>query len=165
MKYLLFVFIAVSSTIASAGELVKACSFTIKVPGNSKSALTTYQIFKDGSKLTAKTVQTVDGQTGELPLESVVMSEHSVRPNLTSKTNDMNLAEQLIAGTVEFLQSPEIGKSFSVGLDLKQFKNAKVYVIGKVPHMGGPAIVEARDESGKNLGSFVTGFMPFACVP
>jgi hypothetical protein len=30
--------------------------------------------------------------------------------------------------------------------------------------MGGSAIIEARDENGKYLGSFVTGFMPFACV-
>ncbi len=42
-------------------------------------------------------------------------------------------------------------------------RSARLYKIGKFTPMGGTVIIEAKDKDKKELGSFVTGFMPFAC--
>jgi hypothetical protein len=162
-NYILISFLTALTSLASAEEVVKTCDFVVKVPGQNQVGSTTYRIVQEGKVLSAKTTQTIDGKTSELPVETVLISEHSVRAHLTSKTPNMNQAEQLIAGTIEFLEDPELGKSFNVGVALQSIRHAKVYQIGKFTHMGGSAIIEARDENEKYLGSFVTGFMPFSC--
>jgi hypothetical protein len=65
--------------------------------------------------------------------------------------------------TNDLLHDPEIGKYFSVGLDLTAIRHAVTYQVGDFTHMGGTVIIEAKDKNGKDLGSFVTGFLPFAC--
>ena len=159
--------VLISSTIFNsasfAGEVVKTCSFKIKMPGDSRVLSTTYQIIKNGAELIAKTTQTENGATNELPVESASIAEFSVRAGLTSTAPNMNEAERLIQGTEEYLNTPDFGNSFNVGLNLKSIRSAKVYQIGKFTHMGGSVIIEAKDKDGKKMGSFVTGFMPFAC--
>ena len=158
-----FIGASIGASVASAADVVTTCAFTIKIPENTKVVPTTYQIIKDGEKLTAITTQIVDGTSLKLPEESVEVADYAVRSDLKSETENMNPAERLIAGTMEFLANPDIGSSFSVGLDLKAVRHAKVFQIGQFTNMGGSAIIEAQDADGKALGSFVTGFMPFAC--
>lgn len=152
-----------SASSAMASKIVKTCSFVVKMPENNSAVPTTYQIIQDGNNLIAKTTQLVNGKPADLPIEDVLMNDFSVRPGITTNTLNMNQAEQLIAGTDEFLKTPDVGAFFSVGVNLTLIRHARVYQIGKFTHMGGSAIIEARDENGKDLGSFVTGFMPFAC--
>lgn len=75
----------------------------------------------------------------------------------------MNQAESLIQGTEEYLNTPDFGNYFNVGFDLKSIRSARLYKIGKFTHMGGTVIIEAKDKDKKEMGSFVTGLMPFAC--
>jgi hypothetical protein len=56
----------------------------------------------------------------------------------------LNLAQQ-------FTEDPIFEGAFSVGLDLKKIRSAKVYTIGKATNMGLTAIVEAKDEAGNDL--------------
>jgi hypothetical protein len=158
---------ALSAQLAMAnggvGKVIKSCSLTLKVPGNSAEIPTLFQILKVGNGLVAKTTQTVNGAKVSLPDETAKVSDHAVRADITSSTANMNLAEELIVGTQEFLNNPDIGKSFNVGFDLKLVRHAKVYEIGKFTNMGGTVIIEAQGKDGANLGSFLTGFMPFAC--
>lgn len=152
------------TSIVSAEEVVKTCTVIMKVPGDKKSVPTTFVVTKDGSQINTKTSQSVDGITEALPDEPAQIAEYPVRRDLNSGLKDLNQAEQLILSTDEFLHSPDIGSAFHVGIDLKSIRSAKVFVVGQFTHMGGTAIIEARDESGKNLGSFVTGFLPFECL-
>jgi hypothetical protein len=163
--FLLVSLIMISASFSHAEEVVKTCKFVVKMPGETAEIPTIYEIVKDGNVLSAKATQTMDGQSAELPVEAVTLSEFDVRANVDSTTPDMNQAEELIVGTEEFLANPDIGSSFSVGLDLKAIRHAKVYQVGEFGNMGGTAIIEAKDGTGKDLGSFVTGFMPFACTP
>ncbi|HEY8269550.1 MAG TPA: hypothetical protein VIG33_01570 [Pseudobdellovibrionaceae bacterium] len=160
---LLFVSSTYFTSTSFAEEIVKTCSIKMKMPGDNRVIPTTFQIVKSGNVLIAKTIQTVNGNSGELPNESASIAEFSVRAGLTANTPNMNEAENLIQGTEGFLNNPDIGSSFSVGLDIKSVRSAKVYEIGKFTHMGGTVIIEAKDKDGKEMGSFVTGFMPFAC--
>jgi hypothetical protein len=163
-KYILFSLVCAISTFASASEIVKTCNMTLKIPGNSKVIPTTIQIIKtDDQQLTAKTTQIVDGKSVELPIEEATIADFSVRENLTSKSSDLNEAESLISGTIDFLAMPDVGNQFSVGLDISKIRQARVFKVGKFTNMGGTAIIEARDGKQNDLGSFVTGFIPFAC--
>lgn len=159
--------VLISSTVFSsmsiAEETVKTCSIELKIPGNDRVIPTTFKIVKNGEKLIAKTTQTENNSVTELPEESASIAEYSVRADLKSTTPDMNQAESLIQGTMDYLKIPNFGSLFSVGLDLNSIRNAKVYQIGKFTNMGGTVIIEAKDKNGKAIGSFVTGFMPFAC--
>ena len=144
-------------------QIVKKCLIDIKVPGDSRIIPTTYEISKIQKGLVAKRYQLVDGVEGRLPDEPVELKEYIVRENLSESTKDQNEAESLIIAASGFLNSPEIGKMFSVGLDLLAIRNATVYSIGKATHMGRSVIVDAKDQYGNSLGSFLTGFFPFAC--
>ncbi|MCB0349540.1 MAG: hypothetical protein KDD38_00040 [Bdellovibrionales bacterium] len=148
---------------ASKGEIVKICSFTVKFPGEASSVPTVYTIVKSDNQLIAKATQVVEKHPVNLPDEPAIITEFSVRADVSRDTPDRNLAEDLIAGTIEFLDSEEFRGEFSVGLDLNSIRQAKVYQVGQFTHMGGTVIIEARDQNGKAMGSFVTGFIPFAC--
>lgn len=163
-KYILFSMVLAISTFASAEESVKTCKFTLNIAGNANIVPTTIQIIKsDDQQLLAKTTQIVDGQSVELPIEDVTISDFSVRENLTSKSENLNEAEALISGTADFLAMPNMGNKFNVGLDISKIREARVFKVGKFGHMGGTAIIEASDDQKKDLGSFMTGFIPFAC--
>jgi hypothetical protein len=81
----------------------------------------------------------------------------------------MNDAEKLISHAMSLTSNLTFGKHFNVGFDLKQVRFAKVYVVGEPAQtgpssiMGSTAIVEAEDESGKTLGSFVGGYLVSRC--
>ncbi|OQW54300.1 MAG: hypothetical protein A4S09_06035 [Proteobacteria bacterium SG_bin7] len=54
------------------------------------------------------------------------------RSGIVSRAEGLNQAEELIAGTMEFLKDPEIGSSFNVGLNLNSIRSAKIYQVGKL---------------------------------
>jgi hypothetical protein len=55
---------------------------------------------------------------------------------LTSTTPNMNQAEILIQGTEEYINTPDFGNFFNVGLDLKSIRSAWLFKIGKFTHKG-----------------------------
>ncbi len=160
---LLITFSTALTSTAFAGEVVKTCTFTIKIPDHTQVIPTTYQIIKEVDKLVAKTTQIESGRKIQLDDEVATIDEFTVRPDLTEQTPGMNTAEYLIQGTENFLNNSEIGNSFTTCLDLKLIRTAKVYQIGKFTHMGGAVVIEARNQAGNEMGSFVTGLLPFAC--
>ncbi len=139
---LLVTFSTILTSTAFAGEVVKTCTYTIKIPDHTRVIPTTYQIIKEVDKLVAKTTQTESGRKIQLDDEVATIEELTVRPDLTEQTPGINTAEYLIQGTENFLNNSEIGK---------------------FTHMGGAVVIEARNQAGNEMGSFVTGFLPFAC--
>ncbi|MBN8537134.1 MAG: hypothetical protein J0M15_08770 [Deltaproteobacteria bacterium] len=161
---LVLISFTICTSASFAGEVLKTCTFNKKMPGDSRVIPTTIQIIKNGNKFIAKTIQLVNGTMNELPEESATISEFFVGPGLTSTTPNMNQAEILIQGTEEYLNSPDFGNFFNVGLDLKSIRRAWLFKIGKFTHKGSTVIIEAKDKYKNEMGSFVnTGFMPFAC--
>ena len=154
-----------ATAMAADASLVKSCSTVLSSPDSAKSVPTIVDVFADGGVFTAKITQTPDGQTGSYS-DTAEVSLNKVRAGLNADSingGDLNIAERLIAHAMSLTDDPIFKGAFSAGLDLSAVRAAKVYLIGKPSNMGATAIVEAQDELGKDLGSFLGGFLVSAC--
>ena len=104
-------------------------------------------------------------QEGGTLTETVDVLENTVRAgiNINSELEKLNPVERVIAHAMILTEDPILAGTQGAGLDLKLIRSAKVYTIGATDGMGVFAIVEARNKSGKTLGSFVGGFLVSPC--
>ena len=170
MKNALLLISAISllSFSAMAGEktLIKICSTELAFPGETQIIKTKFEFHRNVDKtLSATTIQLIDGElVSETEVASIV--KNSVRPGLVGELNDdetLNLAEQLISHAMLLSEDPMFEGVFSAGIDLKKVRSAKIYTIGEATNMGQSAIVEAKDQNGKILGSFLSGMLVHPC--
>lgn len=169
MKITLLAYALVASLAASAQAAlvspIKTCSTILSAPDSWKSVPTNVEIFSNGNSFVAKVTQTTDGQTNSYN-DIAEISWNKVRAGLNANSinkGDLNLAESLVAHAMMLTEDPVFRGAFNAGLDLKVVRSAKVYQIGKASNMGITAIVETKDELGKDLGSFFGGFLVSAC--
>lgn len=165
MKSLLFASLLFTApAFAATNATIKTCSTTIVSPDGDKSIPTVFEIIEADGVLRSKYTQTIDGQS--VSREDVAeISELTIRAGLSVETNPdgLNLAESLIVHAMTLSAVPEMKGTQTAGIDLESARSAKVYVIGKPTHMGLGAIVEAKDQDGKTLGSFLGGFLVSPC--
>lgn len=148
-------------------ELIKTCSTILSQPEETVTVDTQIKIFKEGNLLSATIAQkSSEGQESSFSDEAQI-TELTVQSDLIADIEQdlekLNLAERLIVHALTLTEDPVFKNAFNAGLDLRKVRSAKVYTIGKPTHMGLTAIVEAKDESGKDLGSFFGGFLVSAC--
>ncbi len=148
---------------ALGSEVVKTCSTELGLPGQA-SVKSRIQIVREGDVVSANIVQQIEGEKVSF-VEPAEISEHAVREGLSAESNvdELNLAEKLVTHAIILGQNPELADSSKAGFDLTKVRSAKVYVVGKLVRMGMSAIIEAKDESGKDLGSFFGGFLVGPC--
>jgi hypothetical protein len=167
MKTTIFVylFLVAAAMPAMAQNVVKTCSTTISDPEGTKTVPTKIEVQRNQKSYDAKVTQIVDGQAGSYE-DSAEISEYQVRDGLfaSADPDGLNLAEKLIVQAMDLEGSPIFQNRLKTGLNLRDVKSAKVYLIGKMGNMGGSAIVEAKDRSGADLGSFLGGFLVFPCT-
>jgi len=169
MKLILSVFALVTClagpALAADTSLLKTCSTILSAPGSEKPVPTVVEVFAEGAGFVAKVTQTTDGQTTSYR-DSAEVSSNKVRAGLSADSlnaSDLNLAESLIVHAMMLTEDPLFQGIYDAGINLKAVRAAKVYLIGKPSDMGSTAIVEAKDELGKALGSFLGGFLVSAC--
>lgn len=154
------------STSISAKELIKSCSTTLTMPEETNTIETQIDVFKSDSLLEATISQNAVGQSSAYNDEAQLV-ELQVRvglfPDINQEIENLNLAERLIVHALTLTEDPIFENSLNAGFDLRKVRTAKVYIIGKPTNMGLTAILEAKDEFGKNLGSFLGGFFVSAC--
>ena len=154
----------IASTSAFAGDLtpIKTCSTVLTTP-DSAPIPTLIEVFADDGSLFSRITQTVDGVTGTTT-DTAQISWNTVREGLKGDVSgdDLNVAELLIAHAMILTEDPAFEGAFSAGLDLKAIRIAKIYLIGN-SSIGMPAIIEAKDALGNNLGSFFGGFLVSPC--
>ena len=150
---------------AADKTLVKSCSSDIGLPGEA-SVPTVVEIYKTGTKFVGITKQ----QTNQGPVtnsDEATITEHSIRAGLEADIEnfpeDLNMGEMLVTHALALTTDPIFEGQISAGLDLTKVRSAKVYLIGEMTKFGGMAIVEASDESGSALGSFLGGFIVSPC--
>ncbi len=156
---------ACQPTFAAEKTLVKTCSTTLTMPGQPLSIETQIEVFKNGDSLIATVSQKSDGQASSYE-DVVEFIEEKVQAGLTAElgdTENLNLAEKLIVHALVLTEDPVMENTYSAGFDLRKVRSAKVYTIGSPTNMGLTAVVEAKDESGNDLGSFFGGFLVSAC--
>ncbi len=151
---------------ANEKELLKSCSTVLVMPSTINGMPTKIDVYKTNNSLMATVTQDVDGEQISYDDEAQV-EELPVKAGLTSdpdqEVEGLNLAEKLIAHALMVTEDPITEGVLSAGLDLRKVRSAKIYTIGESTHMGLSAIVEAKDESGKDLGSFFGGFLVTPC--
>lgn len=161
---LLFVTILIVQSVTAA-EIIKECHVNLTLPDIELVVPTEFKVQNNSGKFIAKTIQKLEGEDKFLFDESVEISNYSVRGNLSRNMPNLNLAEQLVLGTIEYLADPETGAGFSLAIDLTAIRLAKIYKIGSGPDQSVvTAIVEAKDANEGDLGSFLTGLIPFKCL-
>lgn len=150
---------------ASQESIVKTCSTELSMP-DMQPVSTKIEIAKNADgEFSAITTQTVDGFSMPRTENAQVFLDQEVRQNVLSASDnsDLNLAEKLISHAMLLENDPVFEGSFSTGLDLTKIRSASVFLVGEISNMGGIAIVESKDENGKNIGSFLGGFLISPC--
>ncbi len=158
-----------ASAHATSLEVIKSCTSIVKFPGGKEGEVLQqtmkFEFLKDGDKYTSRTTQTV----GTIEDVSAAPEETSVQEGL-EKINlenvgqqELNIAESLISHAMIMTRNPMFAGTMTVDFDLNLVRSAKVFMIGKPTNMGAAAVVEAKDASGKILGSFLGGFIVAPC--
>jgi hypothetical protein len=165
-----FLALSLLLTLSSAwgSEIIKSCTTT----------------FEDSTgTLITRTTEIVRTEQGIFANgEAVVIEENSVRPGLRALVEaneldevpaDFNIAEREISLSIflsKYIHStpemtPEMIAQFTpyldFGFDLDQIRSATTYAVGEATEMGQVVLVEAKDEAGTVLGSFIAGV--YAC--
>lgn len=162
-----FLFSVVAATFAAsalAANPIKTCSTDLAFPDR-KTVPTKFEIFADQGSFKARVTQTTEGQTGVYE-DTVEISQNTIRGGLTAKSSSENIGEALVVHALSLTEDPIFEGFFKVGFDLKAARTATVYEIGKSngkDNIGLSAIVEARDQNGKALGSFFGGYLVSDC--
>ncbi|MFL5812794.1 MAG: hypothetical protein ACJ763_04400 [Bdellovibrionia bacterium] len=153
----------------------KTCTASVD-EGSSSYASVKFEILKDedGSVIITETVR---GQTTSSE-DYVSISKYEIRAGLALLTENgydaddseregadklhLNKGEELIAKAM--LRS-EVDKGLSpgAGVDLNAIRSVKAYRIGPMTQLGIVSIIDAYDESGKLLGTFVGGDVAVPC--
>jgi hypothetical protein len=166
MKYSLLTLAFVSLVTANAfasDQVIKNCNTSLRSLDH-EDIVVNYQfkIIKRNNKLLARI-----SQEGSQDLEqNASIIEEKVRKGLTGDLDDvdsLNTAEKLITHAMSLEEVDPEKKYFDTGLDLRAVRSAKVYDFSVTGDMGMMAIVEAKDETGKVLGSYLGGFMVSPC--
>ncbi|MBC7712233.1 MAG: hypothetical protein H7177_02780 [Rhizobacter sp.] len=151
------------TVMAADNVLVKSCSTVLSMPDSEEKQETKIDIVKKGDVF--KAIVTQNGTSYE---DVASVETDSVKAGLTGdleseEVDSLNLAERLVTHAIAITNDPIMEGAFSAGLELKDIRSATVYSVGVQGNMGMTAIVEARDADGKNLGSYLGGFLVSAC--
>jgi hypothetical protein len=149
------------SALASEQKNIKSCSTELTMPESEIKVQMKIDIIANDKILKAVVTQNGMSYEDEATIESDV-----VKAGLNGNLDDvdsLNLAEKLITHAMALTEDPIMKGTFSAGLDLHAVRSAKIYNVGTPTNMGMTAIVEAKDENGKDLGSFFGGFLVTPC--
>lgn len=149
-----------------ASEVIKTCQAELKSLETAEVvSFLNIKILKRGNSYIAKVSESNEGRTQENEHKAEI-SENSVRAGLTGDLDDvdnLNTSEKLITHALSLSEIDPDKRIFDSGIDLKAVRSAKVYSFGDEGDIGMTSIVEAKDEKGKVLGSFLGGFVVTPC--
>ncbi|HRO68465.1 MAG TPA: hypothetical protein PL182_12920 [Pseudobdellovibrionaceae bacterium] len=169
MKFSSLIFVGVSlilSAQAQAAEraLISSCKTQVGFDGSEMDIQ--IQIFRnaDGGLIG----ESRTNGSGILTQKATVET-HQVRAGLSAEdietSESLNRGEALVVHAMALESMPEIGAS--AGMDLKEIRQVKTYIVGLEEQGDNPigmtAIVEAQDGRGKAMGSYLGGFLIGKC--
>lgn len=153
-----------ATTSMAQSKVIKSCSTNVpSLEQGQASVPLILEIVPNGDSLIARVTQ--NGFTYEDDAEVKV---ENVRANILINLDDidksdLNYAEKLITHAMTLTKDPELSGKLSAGFDLSKVRSAKYYTVGKKTKFGSSTIIEARDENGALLGSFLGGFLVSPC--
>lgn len=166
---LAFATLALLSSGAFASELVKSCEILLpSLDDESIDIKQEFKIFKDKDFYSAELVETAQGQTSTT-VYTAEYKNYDIREGLKADISDevletLNPGEVIIVHAMATQDDDVLGDIFDSGIkDLSQVRKVNTYLVGERTDMGSATIVEAFDKDGKNLGSFLGGFLVAPC--
>lgn len=149
-------------TLAAPSTLIKNCSTVLPEVGEQTSQKLDIRIIRKSDGTSVAFVRPEGKSRYE---DEVLIEEHKIRAGLTqdSDPDSLNSGESLIVHAMALEGDPEFQGAFQTGVELQRVRQVKVYQIGKKTRFGSTSIVEARDQQGTDLGSFLGGFLVSAC--
>lgn len=117
-----------------------------------------------GENASTLTYLSNNGQSVKTPA-TVKTQTFFIREDLENVTDIslLNEGENVIAHALFATNDPVLGNVFEAGVDLRKIRSLKLNTIGEVSDMGRLAVIEALDENGKDMGSFIGGFLVRPC--
>lgn len=157
--------------------LINSCAVNFKYLKNSSRQLEMkIETFKNGDSYSS-TVTNKENGSSTFNDEITTVEEMNIRAGLNenSKADDLNDGEKIIVHAMHLTGDSGIGhlllldgdsdikEHFNTGLDLTEVRYVKLLTVGKKSKFGSATIVEAKNEAGENLGSFLGGFLVRPC--
>lgn len=157
-KFIILLIGALIVSVSAHANLIKSCDTVLR--SDDSVVQMKIEIFRRENKLSANITQ-----EGGTLTETVDVIDNTVRAGITidSELEKLNPVERMIAHAMILTEDPILAGTQNAGLDLRLVRSAKVYMIGATDGMGVFAIVVARNKDGKELGSFVGGFLVSPC--
>jgi hypothetical protein len=155
------------SDFGSRGPIVKSCFVKLQPDPKGKAVYMNVMVVAVNESISAIVSQRIEGERNSNM--AWVEAEFSlIRPGLNAKSNadddTLNGGERLILHAMATAAEPDLRATFQSGVDLEKVRQTKVFYIDRNPgDMGSAAVVEALDENGKVLGSFLGGFLVARC--
>lgn len=156
-----------NSDFGTRGPIVKSCFVKLQPDLAKKPVHMNLMVIAVNDTISAIVSQRIEGQRVS-NMASVEAEFSSIRPGMNAKSDaydeTLNDGERLILHAMTTAAEPVLRATFQSGVDLARVRQTKVYYIDRNPKdMGSVAIVEAFDENGKALGSFLGGFLVAHC--
>ncbi|MFL5812792.1 MAG: hypothetical protein ACJ763_04390 [Bdellovibrionia bacterium] len=146
---------------------LKSCSSDFKkLDGSGEVIPTTMTVYSEQGEVRGKVTQTIHGQTTSYEdeaQESFYLINHRIDRITPADRAKLNLGEELLVHAYAVTTDPELKGVFSAGLDLKAVQSVRVFQIGAFSEFGTTAIIEAMNDSGAVMGSFIGGLIVSPC--
>lgn len=161
------VFLAFAHAAQAKEKVIKSCETSVMSFETGLMQDLRFQVLEgQNGKLSGRFEILKDGQIVEQGTTKAEIKSEKIRAGLKGDLSDiqgLNKGELLITHAMLLTQDPDMGGIFTVDMDLSKVRSAKIYVLGDQAEMGMTAIVEARDEKGQDMGSFLGGFLVGSC--
>ena len=149
----------------AAEVLVKTCATEIKFVGDARTIPTLIQIFMlDPKNFKATVHQTMNGVTStrdHVTTIEVFPVRSGLEPSLSF--DGLNAGERLIMHALLVTENPTYSGTYSAGFDLRAARYVRVYEMQTTGAKVVTALIEAKDGEGKDLGTFLGGYLIGPC--
>jgi hypothetical protein len=148
------------------GQTVKTCNTVLPNFDGGQVAVNLVITRNAQGNLESRVIE--NGDSSDVVVDTAAVESFTVRAGITAgdlddvDDSDFNLGEKLISHAMALL-GPELEGMFSLSLDLSKVRSVKVYTLGDATNMGQVSIIEAKDAQGRDMGSFVGGFLIGDC--
>ncbi len=166
LRKLLFVFSIVFGTATVAfSEPIKTCTTTLPdlsmTKGSQKAEISVYKLGDGYRSITEVGSQVLN--------DRVTIAEYKIRNDLAQIDPDqvddygLNFGESLVLHAMAVESDELLAPIMNSGINLKEVTHVKTYVIGTPSRFGSTTLVEAKNSSGKTLGTYLGGLLVSPC--
>lgn len=147
---------------------IKSCKASLPIPDTDQVMKFSLKFSQFGSNFRAE-MKSISSELGEnTTIFPAIVKSEDVREGLSgeilNESETLNEAEKFISHAMMIESSPIFNGAYKTGIELAAVRSATVFLVDEPGvNIGATAVIEARDSSGKILGSFFGGFLIGAC--